>query len=85
MATTLVCLPGGSHGQRSVVGYGARGRKESDTTECACVCMYTHIHTGKPDRPKGDGSFLGSRGLWFQAVDTFLKPYVCISSKLRNL
>ena len=26
-------LPGESHGQRSLVGYGPRGRKESDTTE----------------------------------------------------
>ena len=30
---TLVSLPGKSHGQRSLVGYGLRGRKESDTTE----------------------------------------------------
>jgi len=51
------------------------------------ACTHTHTHTGKPDRPKGDGSFLGSRGLWFQAVDTFLKPYiyVYIFSKLWNL
>ena len=28
-----VFLPGESHGQRSVVGYSPRGRKESDTTE----------------------------------------------------
>ena len=26
-------LPGESHGQRSLVGYSPRGRKESDTTE----------------------------------------------------
>ena len=30
---TPVLLPGKSHGQRSVVGYSPRGRKESDTTE----------------------------------------------------
>jgi len=29
---TPVLLPGKSHGQRSVVGYSPRGRKESDTT-----------------------------------------------------
>ena len=31
MATTPIFLPGESHGQRSVVGYSPRGRKESDT------------------------------------------------------
>ena len=30
---TSVFLPGKSHGQRSLVGYGPWGRKESDTTE----------------------------------------------------
>ena len=30
---TPVLLPGESHGQRSLVGYRPRGRKESDTTE----------------------------------------------------
>ena len=30
---TLVLLPGKCHGQRSLVGYGPWGRKESDTTE----------------------------------------------------
>ena len=29
---TPVFLPGKSHGQRSLVGYGPCGRKESDTT-----------------------------------------------------
>ena len=31
---TLVFLPGESHGQRSLEGYGPWGHKESDTTEC---------------------------------------------------
>jgi len=30
---TSVFLPGKSHGQRTLVGYSPRGRKESDTTE----------------------------------------------------
>ena len=30
---TPVFLPGKSRGQRSLVGYSPRGRKESDTTE----------------------------------------------------
>ena len=33
MATHSVFLPGESHGQRSLAGYGPQGRKESDTTE----------------------------------------------------
>ena len=33
MATTLVFLPGKSHGQRKLVGYSPRSHKESDTTE----------------------------------------------------
>ena len=36
---TPVFLPGGSHGQRSLVGYSPWGRKESDTTE-----RVTHTH-----------------------------------------
>ena len=32
-APTPVFLPGESHGQRSLVGYGPWGRKELDTTE----------------------------------------------------
>ena len=42
MATTLVFLPGESHGQRSLAGYSPRGRKESDTTE-ATVHARTYI------------------------------------------
>ena len=34
-------LPGKSHGQRSLAGYGPRGHKELDTTEHAC----THART----------------------------------------
>ena len=33
MATHSSTVPGKSHGQRSLVGYSAWGRKESDTTE----------------------------------------------------
>ena len=35
MATTPVFLPEESYGQRSLVGYGPQGGKESDTTEAA--------------------------------------------------
>ena len=34
MAPTPAFLPGKFHGQRSLVGYGQWGCKESDTTEC---------------------------------------------------
>ena len=33
MTTDSSILAGKSHGQRSLVGYSPRGRKESDTTE----------------------------------------------------
>ena len=35
MISTPVFLPGKSHGQRSLAGYSAWGRKDSDTTEHA--------------------------------------------------
>ena len=40
---TPACLPGKSHGQRNLEGYGPQGRKESDTTELLhhhCVLLY---------------------------------------------
>ena len=40
MATTPVFLPGKSHGQRSLAGYGPQGCKESDMTE-----VTEHAHT----------------------------------------
>ena len=33
LQSTPIFLPGKSHGQRSLAGYGSWGRKESDTTE----------------------------------------------------
>ena len=40
MAPTPVFLPGESHGQRNLVGYSTRGRKESDTTETLYLVTY---------------------------------------------
>ena len=40
---TPVFLPGKPHGQRSLAGYGPRGRKESDTTE-----RLTHTNMSPP-------------------------------------
>ena len=34
MEPTPVFLPGESHGQRLLVGYSPKGRKESDMIEC---------------------------------------------------
>jgi len=39
---TPVFLPGGFHGQRSLVGYSPQGDKGSDTTE---ETAQTHTHT----------------------------------------
>ena len=45
---TPALLPGKSHRQRSLVGYGPWSCKESDTTECLSthLCAHTHTHTG---------------------------------------
>ena len=40
---TPVFLPGESHGQRSLVGYGPWGRKESDMTKHACRAFQVGI------------------------------------------
>ena len=42
---TPIFLPGESHGQRRLVGYSPWGCKKLDTTERACVRVYTHTHT----------------------------------------
>ena len=44
MATTPVFLPEESHGQRSLVGYNPRGRKQSDTT----LRLNNNTHQGLP-------------------------------------
>ena len=47
--TAPAFLPGESHGQRSLAGYGPQGHKESDTTEQLStqahgVGVYTRLH-----------------------------------------
>ena len=45
---TLVLLPGVSHGQSSLAGYGSLGHKESDITEVTSrTHTYTHTHSVK--------------------------------------
>ena len=44
MAPTPVFLPGKSHGQRILVGFGPPGGKELDTTE-RLTHTHTHTHT----------------------------------------
>ena len=44
MATTPVFSPGEFHGQRSLVGYSPRGRKQSDTT----LQLNHNTHQGLP-------------------------------------
>ena len=43
MATTVVFLPGESHGQRSLVGYSLQGRNESDMTEATEHARMSYI------------------------------------------
>ena len=41
---TPLFLPGISHGQRSLVGYGLWGHKEVDTIEHTCIlCVFTYL------------------------------------------
>ena len=47
MQPTSVFLPGESHGQRSLMGYGPLGRKELDMTE---VTQHTHTHKHRVDQ-----------------------------------
>ena len=44
---TPVCLPGEPHGQRSLVGCGLRGRKDSDTTKMQQHTIIRIIHREK--------------------------------------
>ena len=45
MATSSSILAWKTHGQRSLVGYGLGGCKESDMTECTCAHTHTHTDT----------------------------------------
>ena len=45
---TSIFLPGKSHGQRSLVGYSPRDRKESDTAEHAHMCTHTQEKLSVP-------------------------------------
>ena len=68
--TLLGCLPGEPHGQRSLVGYSSRGRKESDMTE------RLHFHFSLSCIGEGNGNPLQcsclenprDRGAWWAAV-----------------
>ena len=48
---TPVFLPGEFHGQRSLVGYSPRGRKELDTTEWLTLSLFRCIYTFLPPTP----------------------------------
>ena len=49
---SAVFLPGEAHGQRSPVGYGPWGRKESDTTEQNLSTERAHVDTHIRSRAK---------------------------------
>ena len=54
-------MPEEYHGQKSLVGYSARGSKESDTTEqlsaLVRACVHAHTHTHKHTHTHTQGSF----------------------------
>ena len=60
---TPVCLPGESHGQRSLVGYSPRGCKESDTTEQLVLLLWAQLGLLLLPADAGGGR-LCSRGHW---------------------
>ena len=72
MATHSSTLAGKSHGQRSLVGYSPRGRKQSDTTErLQCVCERLHGNRsvfGWPERSYNCSKFFSI--LYFSSVTT---------------
>ena len=76
---TPVFLPGGSHGQRSLVGYSPWGLEESNMTECL------HFHVSLSCIGEGNGNPLQcscleyprDRGAWWAAV------YVVAKSRTR--
>ena len=65
-----VFLPGESHGRRSLVGYGPRGRKESDTTE------RLHFHLDVPQVLAGALTDLQEITSSFHELYSFWDPKV---------
>ena len=53
--STPVFLPGESHGERSLVGYRPRGRRELDATEHARMPVCSDAGTGDRDAKDGVG------------------------------
>ena len=57
---TLVFLPGRSHGQRSLVGHSAWGRKGVDTAERLTLSLSRHV-TAHSCHPEVQGRLLGAQ------------------------
>ena len=58
MATHSSILPGESHGQRSLAGYGPQGCKESDTTKATYHAVAYSLQGGQSrDWPKGEWGY----------------------------
>ena len=77
---TPIFLPGESHGQRRLVGYSPRGRKESDLTErlhfTSLVLLHIWLYL-----PAGNNAFLLAstsqiRHEFLSLANTSLEPYV---------
>ena len=61
-----VFLPGKFHGQRSLADHSPWGHRESDMGEHTCVCVCTHIHTGR------ESSFYLFRGICIVSISSIL-------------
>ena len=49
---TPVFFPGESHEQRSPMGYGPQGHKETQLKQLTTQCMHTHTHTHTHTNPQ---------------------------------
>ena len=92
---TPLFLPGKSYGQRNWAGYSPQSPKESNTTECARVCMpmhthtHTHTHTRKlhPER-KRRNKYGGKRTTSTILTEVFyfnFSPLSCFATHLHPL
>ena len=76
---TPVFLPGKSHRQRSLAGYGPWNRKESDTTELLTLSLSAWMKTRNPSHQTSRGQRLEAVFPW-----TFAPNEKCIYHRGRN-
>ena len=76
---TPVLLPGESHGQRSLAGYGPWGRRESDTTERLSTAQPLSVWFSLPLPPQISQAWLPFKGPTCPGVRTLRRTPVPVS------